>query len=216
MIDDARQRRITEGARTAVSQPAGTASPAVPPSSRYIGIVRDVITRPGQPPTVIDVIRWQRVRYRDKTPVFGQYEAYGDVEDGYPLEFTKATDYTSLKVTGEPTSSSTPIVAVKRRGVWIIERFGGSGAVFPVSLVQSGGSNGTGSSPPTLRYIVQDPTTGVNLIPTAVDPAATPHKFRRPFVGFVHAATFGLAYRNAQSQIVLMWINEIPYQEPCT
>jgi predicted AAA+ superfamily ATPase len=50
---------------------------------------------------------------------------------------------------------------------------------------------------------------------SGVDPTASPHKWQRPSVGYIIPATFGYAHWDADGQLVLGWINEVPDQEAC-
>jgi len=86
--------------------------------------------------------------------------------------------------------------------------------VFPVNLTQVGGYQGTESAPATWTYDVKDVTTGEELA-AGVSPVAAPHKWQRPSVGWMIAATFGYAHYSASGQLVLGWINEMPDQEAC-
>lgn len=98
---------------------------------------------------------------------------------------------------------------------WAVVRLGRwSPTVFPVNLTQTGGSQGTNTTPASWTYSVIDPVTSQTLA-TAVNPTASPHKWKRPSAGWMIAATFGYAHFNAQAQLVLGWINEMVEQEAC-
>ena len=84
------------------------------PSSgvRAIGVIRDISG---------DVIKWQRIRYKDRPPVVGNYEAYGPIEDGYPIETATAGIYKQWEFgDGDVDITVLPIEAVQRGGSWII------------------------------------------------------------------------------------------------
>ena len=99
---------------------------------------------------------------------------------------------------------------------WAVVRLGRwSPTVFPVNLTQTGGSQGTTTTPATWTYSVIDPVTSQTLA-TAVNPTVSPHKWKRPSAGWMIAATFGYAHFNAQGQLVLGWINEMVEQEACS
>ena len=86
-----------------------------PPSSpRAIGVLRSIVG---------DVLKWQRIRYKDRPPVVDKYEAYGAIEDGYPLE-TATADIYDQWVFGDGAVDITvlPIEAVYRGGYWIIHQ----------------------------------------------------------------------------------------------
>ena len=90
--------------------------------------------------------------------------------------------------------------------------------VFPVDLTQYGGEQGDEENPATWTYDVLDVVTGETL-ESGVDPVAAPHKWQRPSVGQMIAATFGYAhYQDDGSgglELVLGWINEMVDQEAC-
>ena len=90
--------------------------------------------------------------------------------------------------------------------------------VFPVDLTQYGGEQGDEENPATWTYDVLDVVTGETL-ESGVDPVASPHKWQRPSIGQMIAATFGYAhYQDDGSgglELVLGWINEMVDQEAC-
>jgi len=86
--------------------------------------------------------------------------------------------------------------------------------VFPVDLEQAGGEQGDEENPATWTYDVSDPVTEDTLA-EGVDPTADPHKWQRPSVGFMIAATFGYAHYNSDGDLVLGWINEMVEQASC-
>lgn len=94
-----------------------SASPAqdsyAPTFPRVLGVIVEIIA---------GVIKWQRIRYKRGTPTVGEYERFGPIEDGYPLETAVASHYAVLVWGNEPVSTLTyPIYAVHRGGYWIIE-----------------------------------------------------------------------------------------------
>ena len=90
--------------------------------------------------------------------------------------------------------------------------------VFPVDLTQYGGEQGDEENQATWTYDVLDVVTGETL-ESGVDPVAAPHKWQRPSIGQMIAATFGYAhYQDDGSgglEMVLGWINETVDQEAC-
>jgi hypothetical protein len=90
--------------------------------------------------------------------------------------------------------------------------------VFPVDLTQYGGEQGDEENPATWTYDVLDVVTGETL-ESGVDPVAAPHRWQRPSIGQMIAATFGYAhYQDNGSgglELVLGWINEMVDQEAC-
>jgi hypothetical protein len=86
--------------------------------------------------------------------------------------------------------------------------------VFPVDLEQTGGEQGDEENPATWTYDVSDPVTEDTLA-EGVDPTSDPHKWQRPSVGFMIAATFGYAHYNSDGDLVLGWINEQVDQASC-
>jgi len=110
-----RQERISRGAATTTTQPIPTAPlSSTAPSGRTIGIIRLI-------DPVAGVIKWQRIRYKDNPPKAGEYEAFGDVEDGYPLELSVLGDY-AIWVWGEapPDQRAQPVRAERLGGSWIL------------------------------------------------------------------------------------------------
>ncbi len=85
-------------------------------------------------------------------------------------------------------------------------RLNASGAVFAVTMSQTGGSDGTPSATASWSYTVTDAITGATL-GTVVNPASSPHKWRRPDVGKMLVATFGHAHFNGD-ELVIGWCNE--------
>lgn len=80
---------------------------------RVIGVIHDIAN---------GVIRWQRIRYKRGVPTRGEYERYGRIEDGYPMETAIIEDYAVWKWGSGAVSTSThPIMATFRGGYWIIE-----------------------------------------------------------------------------------------------
>lgn len=133
----------------------------------------------------------------------------------------------------EVTEGSTASLTVQRRGsAAILWRAGGTGSqwavvrlgkptplhVFPVDLTQVSGTQGTETSAASWTYDVLDVETGETL-ESAVDPTASPHKWQRPSIGQMIAATFGYAHYQDDGyggeELVLGWINEIVDQEAC-
>jgi hypothetical protein len=92
---------------------------------------------------------------------------------------------------------------------WAILRFGAAGApsVFPVELTQVGGVQGAAVTPASWTYDIADPVTAESL-GTSADPTTAPHRWRRPEVGPVSPANFGIARRDENSDLELLWINE--------
>ena len=90
--------------------------------------------------------------------------------------------------------------------------------VFPVDLTQYGGEQGDEENPATWTYDVLDVVTGETL-ESGVDPVAAPHKWQRPSIGQMIAATFGYAHYQDDGagglELVLGWMNEIVDQEAC-
>jgi len=90
--------------------------------------------------------------------------------------------------------------------------------VFPVELTQVGGEQGDEENPASWTYDVLDVVTSETLA-SGVDPVASPHKWQRPSVGQMIAATFGYAHYQpndaGEMELVLGWINEMVDQEAC-
>jgi hypothetical protein len=148
----------------------------------------------------------------------GAVPARVDVPDeDFPYRLAEVTD-----------ASAANLTAVKRGSAAILWRAGGTGVqwalvrlgilpeptVFPVNLVQTGGSQGTTTTPASWAYRVVDPVTNEDLA-TNVNPVNSPHKWKRPSAGWMIPATFGYAHYDTEDQLVLGWINEMVEQEAC-
>lgn len=90
----------------------------------------------------------------------------------------------------------------------------GGGRVFPIILTQTGGSTGSASTASSWTYSVQNAITGT-LLGTGVNITASPHKFKRPSLGRMIAATFGLAYIDSTGALVVVYANEVIDVEAC-
>ncbi|MBE7465508.1 MAG: hypothetical protein HS116_18680 [Planctomycetes bacterium] len=97
---------------------------------------------------------------------------------------------------------------------WAVVRLGIAPTVFPIKLEQTGGGNGSASGPATWTYTLRDFYTEAILF-EAADPTAEPHQWRRPAVGGMSAATFGLAHYTHDGRLALAWVNETVEQEAC-
>ena len=129
-------------------------------------------------------------------------------------------------------STTANLKAHHRGSAMILWRTGGTGVqwavvrlgkplpmhVFPVELSQTGGDQGDESYPATWTYEVKDVETGTTL-ESDVDPTATPHKWQRPSIGQMIAATYGYAHYeddgSGGQKLVLGWINETVDQDAC-
>ena len=97
--------------------------------------------------------------------------------------------------------------------------------VFPVTLTVTAGTatdTGDATTQCGYEYDVEDAITSEKLAGTgtdpavnAVDPTAGVHKWVRPAVGYMLAATYGYGHRNEDGALVIGWINEIAEQEAC-
>lgn len=81
-------------------------------------------------------------------------------------------------------------------------------APFPITMTQTGGSQGTNAAAASWTYTVAHGVTAATL-GTGVNPVSAPHLWRRPTLGQVAKATAGLAYTNASGQLVITWCNEV-------
>jgi len=124
--------------------------------------------------------------------------------------------------TGESLSLDDKVnVARDSWGVWhvVSGAGGGDGVIVPVTLTQTGGTQGDGTNPATWTYDITpalDPSAGVVM--SAQDPVSAPHHYERPNVGQVEKANFGLAWRKSIDpapeppahpyEYELTWINE--------
>ncbi len=81
--------------------------------------------------------------------------------------------------------------------------------VFPITLVQTGGLDGSPALPATWTYAVSDATSGITL-GTNIDPVAPLHQWKRPPTGKMIPATHGYASLTGGGFLVIGWINELP------
>lgn len=88
------------------------------------------------------------------------------------------------------------------------------GRVFPVIMAMTSGVTGSESVKCAYLYTVTDAITSVELA-TNVDVDSGNHKWVRPTVGYMIAATFGHAHYDASYNLVISWINEVADQEAC-
>lgn len=88
--------------------------------------------------------------------------------------------------------------------------------VIPVTMTQVGGSDGTASAAATWTYDIVDVVTEA-VLAEAVNPAAAPHKWKRPY-GKMGKATFGYAHMIFDDDEYIPcigWCNEIPVTSEC-
>lgn len=97
---------------------------------------------------------------------------------------------------------------------WAVVRLGKTPGLFPVDLEQTGGAHGDENAQASWTYTVKDVFTTATL-KTNVNPGQSPHKFKRPAVGWMASATFGYAYFDGDGALVVGWVNEVPEQETC-
>jgi len=116
---------------------------------------------------------------------------------------------------GEPVLEFDESTPMPVRAPWVMHPTGDIG-LFPITLVQTGGTAvADDTTQADWTYTVTDARTGKEL-GTAVNPTAGNHKWVRPAVGYMTAATAGMAYKNAARELVILWINEVVGQGPCT
>ena len=98
---------------------------------------------------------------------------------------------------------------------WAIIRIGsGRSTVFPVKLEKTGGEAGTNEKATSWTYTVTDFLSDEEL-GKEIDPASSPHQWKRPSIGAFDAAAFGYAHFDNDGTLVLGWINEVARQEAC-
>lgn len=120
-----------------------------------------------------------------------------------------------------PATVAVPTVSGKYFTGQVVEHVGATGGfqcammgvLFPVTLAQTGGADGTNAAAATWTYTVTDVRQSVEL-GTSVDPTASPHKWVRD-IGPMAKATAGLAYWSSPGTFVLTWLNELPSSELC-
>lgn len=88
-----------------------------------------------------------------------------------------------------------------------------SSCPFAIAMVQVGGADGSSTVAASWTYDVKN-LPGDTLSLSPVDPGSALHRFRRPALGAMVKATYGLAHYEAR-QIVIDWCNEVPVVEAC-
>ncbi len=98
--------------------------------------------------------------------------------------------------------------------------------IFPVNLSVSSStmdSHGDATTQCGYEYDVADALTskllagdGTDPYVAPVNPIASPHKWSRPTVGYMIAATYGYACYDANGVLSIGWINEVADQEACS
>lgn len=86
--------------------------------------------------------------------------------------------------------------------------------IFPITMTQTGGSQGTSTAAASWSYTVDDFLTGEELA-TTVNPVNSPHKWQRPEKGQMQKATAGIATWK-EGDLVVLWTNEQISVEACT
>jgi len=98
---------------------------------------------------------------------------------------------------------------------WAIIRIGsGRSTIFPVKLEKTGGEQGTNEKVASWTYKITDALTDEKL-EEDVDPASSPHQWKRPNIGAMTEATFGYAHYDNDNQLVLGRLNETLETEKC-
>lgn len=95
--------------------------------------------------------------------------------------------------------------------------YGGNrpGELFRVRVEQSGGTDGDDTTQASWTYNVFN---GVRQLATDLDPLIDPSFFRRPALGSISPATYGMASftcESGASGFSLPWVNEVPNVEVC-
>ena len=168
-----------------------------------LGVVTEVLTSGG----------FGKVRLKSPVWVSGS-DSYELEEKPYTVDVYNPTDE-DVEVDEQVNC------CVNQWGVWIYVAGGGpdKSPIVPVTLTQSGGTQGDGTNPATWTYDITpalDPSAGVVM--SAQDPVSSPHHYQRPNVGQVEKADFGLAWRKSIEpapeppahpyEYELTWINE--------
>jgi hypothetical protein len=161
----------------------------------------------------------------------GDGEVGPAVVSGICQVIINVADETTTRTGAEIVDAQSGYLAARHHGsATILYREGGTGeqwaivklgswrpaAAFPVTLTKAdpAGSQGTASTAASWLYDVADAVTGETLAED-VDPTGSHHLWRRPTVGQMVQATAGLAYWNANDELVITWINEVADQEAC-
>ena len=150
--------------------------------------------------------------------VFGELPpGIGSVEDR--LAAIERTQVGALAAMGDPVVVHSGASAVDANELPIVE------SAFPVTLAVTSGTSGLTGNATTkcgYEYDVEDAITGYKYFGAGTSPAVaaanpidSPHKWIRPEIGYMIAATFGYAHRNSTGALVIGWINEVADQEAC-
>jgi hypothetical protein len=186
-------------------------------------LVADLEDSSRVPEVVLELVEWE------SGPVAVIQQPLADDEIGFAL----VSGVTLLEVSDEGTETdrqatpgtdgvcdpgSGPITILMPRpedGGFVLAAMGvGGSRVFPVTLAQVGGSQGTNAAAASWTYDVKDFDSD-DVLEAAVNPTASPHKFKRPSVGQMIKATFGYAHYTSDGDLALGWINEVADQEAC-
>jgi len=89
----------------------------------------------------------------------------------------------------------------------------GAGVVFPITLLKTGGSQGTLTTAASWTYTVTHALSGEEL-GTVVNPTAAPHTYNRPTLGQLSQADAGYAHYDG-ADLVIGYINERPGPGAC-
>ncbi len=145
---------------------------------------------------------------RIKSPVTGPSPKACDIEEGYTYDLTG-------------TSSGGASILWIEEGVgqkWALIRIGhgDTSTLFPVTLKQSDGESGDHESQCSFSYDVYEfPDTGGAAIAENVDPNDD-NFYRRPGLGKMKVANFGIAFHDENNELKLAWCNEVMEIKSCS
>lgn len=106
----ARSQRLFGEQEQATNRPRNADPVRTTPATQVAAVVREVLA---------DKLRWQRVRWKTTAPLVA--EAFGEIEDGYPLETTPIEAYRPFIYSAAALSANYfPCLASKRNGAWIL------------------------------------------------------------------------------------------------
>ena len=135
--------------------------------------------------------------------------------------FADIVDGSSANLTARDIGAATIIWKAAGTGLqWAIVRIDDGGTaprIFPITLQINQMKDGTAASITRHTYNILDPETGeIFADGTGIDPGELPHQWKRTTVGNYVPATFGLAYRDRNDELIITWINEVPVVSACT
>lgn len=102
---------------------------------------------------------------------------------------------------------------------WALIRIGHSNkasSLFPVVLEKTGGEAGDHKTGCDFQYDVYDYPESGDALATDIDPGDSDHFYRRPSLGKMQEATFGIALYDDNEELKIVWCNEVIETKSCS